>query len=638
MAAGKVKAAMGFQKSPAAAATPKAQTPKRSSFSSSSPISQKAPPPPSQSKTVFGRSFGVYFPRSSAQVQPRPPDVSDLLRLVDELQENESRLKTELLEHKLLKETVAIVPFLENEIASKDAEIVSSAKRIEGLEAENEMLRREVERLKERIEREGTEREKKMKEMEDEIADLRRTAAESKGVESKRICSEIGYIEECSSSSQRFQGLIDASARSNLLKSLRKGTKSSEAAANQDNSPKVEIAHLKVEDLQSRSNSESQESAASSVKSRAPRVPKPPPKPSSSSSSSTSSSSSSSSNGEIAAVEKNRASLERSNLTAMPPAPPPFPGGSLVPGRRAVVPPPPPPPPPARVSNAGAAKVRRVPEVVEFYHSLMRRDSKRDSGAGVSDVPSAANARNMIGEIENRSAHLLAIKTDVETQGDFIRFLIKEVQNAAFTDIEDVVAFVKWLDDELSFLVDERAVLKHFDWPEHKADAMREAAFGYSDLKKLESDASSFRNDVQQPCGPALKKMQSLLEKLEHGAYNLCRMRESATKRYKGFQIPWQWMLETGFVSQIKLASVKLAMKYMKRISAELEAVGGGPEEEELMVQGVRFAFRVHQFAGGFDVETMRAFHELRNKAHSCRHIQGQNPQQQNRFCRSTSC
>lgn len=48
-------------------------------------------------------------------------------------------------------------------------------------------------------------------------------------------------------------------------------------------------------------------------------------------------------------------------------------------------------------------------------------------------------------------------------------------------------------------------------------------------------------------------------------------------------------------VSQIKLVSVKLAMKYMKRVSAALETVGGGPEEEELIVQGVRFAFRVHQ-------------------------------------------
>lgn len=36
-------------------------------------------------------------------------------------------------------------------------------------------------------------------------------------------------------------------------------------------------------------------------------------------------------------------------------------------------------------------------------------------------------------------------------------------------------------------------------------------------------------------------------------------------------------------------------MKFMKRVSAELEAVGGAPEEEYLVVQGVRFAFRVHQ-------------------------------------------
>lgn len=61
--------------------------------------------------------------------------------------------------------------------------------------------------------------------------------------------------------------------------------------------------------------------------------------------------------------------------------------------------------------------------------------------------------------------------------------------------------------------VDERAVLKHFDWPEQKADALREAAFGYSDLKKLEYEVSSFRDDPRQHCGPALKKMQSLFEK-----------------------------------------------------------------------------------------------------------------------------
>lgn len=61
--------------------------------------------------------------------------------------------------------------------------------------------------------------------------------------------------------------------------------------------------------------------------------------------------------------------------------------------------------------------------------------------------------------------------------------------------------------------VDERAVLKHFEWPENKEDALREAAFGYCDLKKLEVEASSFRDDARQPCSTALKKMQALFEK-----------------------------------------------------------------------------------------------------------------------------
>lgn len=256
-----------------------------------------------------------------------------------------------------------------------------------------------------------------------------------------------------------------------------------------------------------------------------------------------------------------------------------------------------------------------MPEVAELYHYLMRRGSRRES-SGAAATATASN-RDMIGEIENRSAHLLAIKMDVETQGDLIRFLINEVNNVAFTNIEDVVRFVKWLDDELSFLVDERAVLKHFDWPEKKADAMREAAFGYSDMKKLELEAVAFRDECQQPCVPSLKKMQALLEKLEHGVYGLARVRDSATKRYKGFRIPCEWMQENGLVGQIKLASVKLARIYMRRVSSELETARGGLEEEELLLQGVRFAFRVHQFAGGFDIETMREFQALRNKAFS---------------------
>jgi FtsZ-binding cell division protein ZapB len=61
---------------------------------------------------VVSHPFGVYFPRSSAQVQPRPHDVTKLLRLVEELRERESLLKIE-----------------------------RAAKQIDGLEVENQSLR-----------------------------------------------------------------------------------------------------------------------------------------------------------------------------------------------------------------------------------------------------------------------------------------------------------------------------------------------------------------------------------------------------------------------------------------------------------------------------------------------------------------
>lgn len=45
------------------------------------------------------------------------------------------------------------------------------------------------------------------------------------------------------------------------------------------------------------------------------------------------------------------------------------------------------------------------------------------------------------------------MKADVETQGEFVESLAKEIRTATFINIEDVVSFVNWLDEELSFLV-----------------------------------------------------------------------------------------------------------------------------------------------------------------------------------------
>lgn len=54
------------------------------------------------------------------------------------------------------------------------------------------------------------------------------------------------------------------------------------------------------------------------------------------------------------------------------------------------------------------------------------------------------------------------MKADVETQGDFVLFLATEVRAASFNNIEDLVAFVNWLDEELSFLVGASTIINKF--------------------------------------------------------------------------------------------------------------------------------------------------------------------------------
>ncbi|KAL1834118.1 hypothetical protein DCAR_0104282 [Daucus carota subsp. sativus] len=538
MVTGKV---MGLQRT---SANPKATAPRKQTPAlSSDKMTQKAP----------SRSFGGYFPRASAQVQPRPPDVAELHHLLDEMRQREALLKAEVVELRKFKGNAEIVSSLESKVAWKESEVRRAEKMVGCLEDENERLRQEVEMLHCKLSEVSRESGDRIKVLEEKVSELSRMKDAQEG-----------------SKSQRFKGKFNVKKNGNVLEKF----DYLEQSKGKEKEVELELTLPK----------ESVDFAAS-AESRLPRIPRPPPRLNVSCSDS------------AGCLEP---SVSASGLVKVAP---------------------PPPPPPPKGLMAGAGKVRRVPEVVEFYHSLMRRDSRRDpgGGGGSDGLPVTATARNMIGEIENRSAHLLAIKSDVETQGDFIRFLIKEVEDAKFTDIKDVVAFVKWLDEELSYLVDERAVLKHFQWPEKKADTLREAAFGYCDVNKLVSEASSFKDDPQLPFVPALKKMQALFEKLETGAYNLSRTRELAAQRYEGFHIPIDWMLNSGFTSQIKLASVKLAMKYLKRVSAELEMVGGGSEEEELIVQGVKFAFRAHQFAGGFDTETMRAFQELRDKVKLCR-------------------
>ncbi|KAF3517067.1 hypothetical protein DY000_02064135 [Brassica cretica] len=92
------------------------------------------------------------------------------------------------------------------------------------------------------------------------------------------------------------------------------------------------------------------------------------------------------------------------------------------------------------------------------------------------------------------------------------------------------------------------------------------------------------RESFELPPEIIMEILIRLPDKSTGGLIKELKVHESAATKFKTFQIPVDRMLENGITSQ------------------RLEPVR--PEEEELIVQGVRFAFRVHQFAGGFDAET----------------------------------
>lgn len=106
-------------------------------------------------------------------------------------------------------------------------------------------------------------------------------------------------------------------------------------------------------------------------------------------------------------------------------------------------PPPPPPPPMSFASKSNTAMVKRAPQVVELYHSLMKRDSRKDSSnGGLADAPDVADVRSsMIGEIENRSSHLLAVST-------FTSYAFNLLTSSFFmTKFVYKIAYNIWLED-----------------------------------------------------------------------------------------------------------------------------------------------------------------------------------------------
>ncbi|KAK3145030.1 hypothetical protein QOZ80_4AG0321730 [Eleusine coracana subsp. coracana] len=298
------------------------------------------------------------------------------------------------------------------------------------------------------------------------------------------------------------------------------------------------------------------------------------------------------------------------NKPKPPTVPPPLPTKEIarVPARP---PPPPPPPPPLRQKKhqGPLIPVNKATAVRDTCSSLLTNKPHQHGGKG------RHHHSDFVWELQNRSMHILSIKADVETKAEFINDLIKKVHTSSFADAEQVLAFVDWLDQQLSTLSDETAVLKHFKWPERKADALREAASEYRHLKHLLTEISSLNDDDGSTCEAMLRKISGLLAKLEKNMNRLVNLRSTVMPSYKELRIPTDWMLDSGMALKMRLASLNLAKKYMKKVLKELDNKETAANEAySLLVQSVRFTYEVHEFAGGLDCEAKHSFEEVKRR------------------------
>lgn len=291
--------------------------------------------------------------------------MTELIKIVEELRDREAKLKTEILELKIVNESAAVLARMEKEIEIRDSELEKSKRRVKELVMENDGLKSEVVETRRKLEEMTISATKTTIAAVETTTFLESNSMSRKENVPKRISETIAASKTTAfteaeelSMSRRFQGLIDASVKSNLIRNLKKS-----AASAKTNSIALSTSRVDTE-------AENDAVSTTSYKPQSARVSNP--------------------------SQKSASSTSSTSQT---------------------LPPPPPPPPPASKCASVADRVKRVPEVVEFYHWLMRRNSTKEPNGAAEAVsiglPKCTDSRDMIGEIENRSAYSLAVRADI---------------------------------------------------------------------------------------------------------------------------------------------------------------------------------------------------------------------------------
>eukprot|EP01025_Chloroclados_australasicus_P012492 TRINITY_DN1573_c7_g1_i1.p1 TRINITY_DN1573_c7_g1~~TRINITY_DN1573_c7_g1_i1.p1 ORF type:complete len:1120 (-),score=172.57 TRINITY_DN1573_c7_g1_i1:1407-4766(-) len=341
------------------------------------------------------------------------------------------------------------------------------------------------------------------------------------------------------------------------------------------------------------------------------------------------------SNKPLAQKEKFDKGTPRQTSPRKPPQAPPTPPES----KRSSTPPPPPlplkrgtspvpPPPPGRSKGAlNQPGVQKNREVINFFQELRRSQIQRNPPSrNASNAPSKSGGpvdkNALMAEIVGKSSYIESVNRDIETKADMIQELIVQVNKKSAKNIQDLIEFVSEVDGKLSGLSDETAVLKAFEWPTSKYDTFREACAQYQSFIKMKSQMMDWKPNTRAGSNitEELAKVQSFQEQIQIKMDKYSRQKESDEKRYKDHNVPWP----QDIYNEVVHASLNLAAIYMQLVINEVQRVESSnrtlSQDQELQIRqkslqlltnAVRFGFRVHQFAGGFDKRCNELFEQI---------------------------
>ncbi|KAK3282186.1 hypothetical protein CYMTET_10067 [Cymbomonas tetramitiformis] len=266
-----------------------------------------------------------------------------------------------------------------------------------------------------------------------------------------------------------------------------------------------------------------------------------------------------------------------------------------------------------------AAGLSRVSKVGELYRQLVVSTGAgpviTSKGRAGGIAPTSHGVQQIVAEIAAQSPYLQRVKEDMLLHRWRVLYVAKEVADAELVDMADAEALLEWMEDSLSPIEDEHAILRSVpEWPELRADVLREAVQHHRQLREAMASIQKLacadgRNTEKTalaallPATRALvKKVAELIERLAHG-------RELDERRYCELGIPFDW-------TQVNKAKIALCDMVTLLLNLAINHQKGERRAKDItkdatVVAIVDVIFQIYQISAGLPPIAVEKFEEL---------------------------